>query len=888
MGLTHLLLTSLAAVALLTLASTPAPSDPMACLTDSAPFINTWLVIGTYGNDKSNSGYDKDYIGEADAQPVEGADAGGRVWRYFDDRLFSRNYDDYQDLFSYFKVKRNESVAAKVAYAHAYIFSVVPQSGQLRFGADNEFKAWLNGKLVASSTESKPHRDMVRADVSLTKGWNRLLVKIANQEDGRFGFYARVCGPDGMPIPGLIYSTADGHGKLAVCTKEMSDIGSGNTPKAFTEWPYVGADVESGVSPKLLPYLRLKPEFMMHGSPFFLSASGGSPPYRWALADGKLPAGLTIDKNGAVIGTVARTARPGKYAFRVSVTDSAGGVAARDLDMTVSIRPNRWYETAKLVALMHRPESLVDSEIPKLAALMKKQGYGCGMIISYNNGDFKYRWPSIFEPNNPLGDVVGKYKAALEAQGIKFGMYMGNIIGPNHGGDNGGILMVEDAMRRYKPAALWFDWLSPDVNGYMSLDALYSMVRSISPETVIVINGTHTLHNGDWDAVCLEGWGAWGNYKWAVWPEPIKWAKKVPEESWRLVVDRGFQKKMTPAVTGHDDQFDLDCDREWQDYLKVQLSIIGEGQVANIDHTGTLEDGLNADGKLTSLEGSFIYQVHKKMAEWENPAGVPSLVESYTQVDRGPLSDAPWGYNTINLPRTAIYIHMMKNEIGKTGVPSGGRLIVGPMRVKVRRVVWMNKNADLHFNQDKSDLVIGLEPLAADPVDTILKIELERAYPWVESNAVERDRKPKPKPTPPGNLATGKPARLLSNDGKRELVPSGVNEASFGVDADPNTCAQGGGDWAWTYQVDLQAIHSLTRLVTHFLKTSYATDFKVLLSADGQSWAEIAHIVDNKEMDHEFSIDKTAARYIRIQSLKPDGPNQPGGQMAIAELEAYD
>ncbi len=113
----------------------------------------------------------------------------GRPGDTFDDRLFSRNYDDYQDLFGYFQVKRRESVAAKVAYAHVYAHSDAAQEAQLRIGADNEFKAWVNGVLVAASTGSNPQRDAVKAAAKLQAGWNRILVKIANQEAGRLGFY---------------------------------------------------------------------------------------------------------------------------------------------------------------------------------------------------------------------------------------------------------------------------------------------------------------------------------------------------------------------------------------------------------------------------------------------------------------------------------------------------------------------------------------------------------------------------------------------------------------------------------------------------------------------------------------------------------------------------
>ena len=72
----------------------------------NAPFINTWLVIGTFDSPSTAV--------ENTVNPTEGNTTNGKQWRYFDDRLFSRNLDDYQDLRSYYKIKRKESVAAKV------------------------------------------------------------------------------------------------------------------------------------------------------------------------------------------------------------------------------------------------------------------------------------------------------------------------------------------------------------------------------------------------------------------------------------------------------------------------------------------------------------------------------------------------------------------------------------------------------------------------------------------------------------------------------------------------------------------------------------------------------------------------------------------------------
>ena len=160
-------------------------------------------MLGCFDNDPKNAGYKRDWTAETKVEPRQGLISAGKTWRYFDDRLFSRNYDDYQDLFGYFKIKRGESVAAKVAYAHVYVYSDVPQEGQLRIGADNEFKAWLNGALVASSTRGNPQRDAVKADAKLRAGWNRILVKIANQEEGRLGFYARLSDKEGRPLGGV-------------------------------------------------------------------------------------------------------------------------------------------------------------------------------------------------------------------------------------------------------------------------------------------------------------------------------------------------------------------------------------------------------------------------------------------------------------------------------------------------------------------------------------------------------------------------------------------------------------------------------------------------------------------------------------------------------------
>jgi hypothetical protein len=616
-----------------------------------------------------------------------------------------------------------------------------------------------------------------------------------------------------------------------------------------------------------------KPELALNASNFVLTAEGGVPPYRWALASGSLPEGLTLREDGTIEGTVAKAAYLKDYWFEVTVTDAKATTARGSLQITVRERPNKWVEEARLTALIHHPECLTgharrDSTIfDEFADLMKRQGYGLGMVISYNNGGHKYRWPSIYEPDNPNGILMGRYKAALEKAGIPFGMYVGNLNGPNHGGDNGAILLIEDAIRQYRPAAFWFDWAGWDG---VSLDALYSMIKSYNPDTVVILNGIPTMSNGDWDIICMEGWGAWGEQEkhWGLMPFDIAWPKKNAVESWRLVADPAFE-------------YSKDVWPDWQEYVRLQIALIGEGRIANIDHSPTISSGLDENGCLPSLDNSPVMAAHRKMADWANPPGLPPLYESYVQVNPGPLVSAAWGYSTINLPRDGIYLHLVRTPYGKTGFPDNGILGVGPLAQPVTSVSCMNTGSALPFEQEQDKLRIDLSGLTPDPVDTIIKIVLAEACPDSEPPRISVTDA-----VPPGNLAYGKPARLLSRDGSHSLVASAFHMALYGVDGLPMTFACGGGEWAWTFHVDLEAVHLVDHIVIHFAD-GYPTEYKVQVSPDAVDWMIVHHGAGRPKSRYELPFAPTPARFVRVECVKPDGPEQEGIQMHIAELEVY-
>ena len=143
-------------------------------------------------------------------------------------------------------------------------------------------------------------------------------------------------------------------------------------------------------------------------------------------------------------------------------------------------------------------------------------------------------------------------------------------------------------------------------------------------------------------------------------------------------------------------------------------------------------------------------------------------------------------------------------------------------------------------------------------------------------------------PLPPGNLAYRKQAKLLSLDGSHELqVNGGVHFPKLGVDGRPGTIALAGGEWPWTYEVDLIDTADVRRVKVTF-GDGYATHLELRLSVDGQTWQTVAAKENHDGSPFEATFGPVRARYVRVCALKPDGPGQPGSQMSIRELEVYE
>src|SRR5262245_21421283 len=165
---------------------------------DSQPLeyftIKDWLVAGPYHLDDPVRDFDHDFLGgEATVEPARDAKAGTAVWKPLrvgietqsrhdhNEGTCGQSYVDFLFTFGKITVEGNSTVKIdgdfvnKIAYAHTYIHAPAEAKVQLQVPFDGAAgRYWLNGKPTDLDPKSRSGKAM---EVTLAKGWNRLLVK---------------------------------------------------------------------------------------------------------------------------------------------------------------------------------------------------------------------------------------------------------------------------------------------------------------------------------------------------------------------------------------------------------------------------------------------------------------------------------------------------------------------------------------------------------------------------------------------------------------------------------------------------------------------------------------------------------------------------------------
>lgn len=173
-------------------------SSPQAFRTTDEPipaFAQDWLVNGYYRPADPRLTLAIDFLG---AEPLvvasEGDIVGDKAW------VKVPSIADALDLGRVFGFPVDSA-----AYAYVCIYSPATQPGVLLLGSDDGVKIWLNGELIwTNETYRRMIPDQDSVPITLSKGWNRLLVKIS-QGGGAWRLAARITDPKGNPIPGLFF-----------------------------------------------------------------------------------------------------------------------------------------------------------------------------------------------------------------------------------------------------------------------------------------------------------------------------------------------------------------------------------------------------------------------------------------------------------------------------------------------------------------------------------------------------------------------------------------------------------------------------------------------------------------------------------------------------------
>lgn len=175
-------------------------------------------------------------------------------------------------------------------------------------------------------------------------------------------------------------------------------------------------------------------------SPFFqLTAEGGTPPYSWSIANGTLPTGLQLDKDGKVRGMASKE---GDYPFTAKVTDAKGATNTKALTFEAAPYRSKWYSDAKFGFFIQwgvftQPSlkgkdgiAQFEKRITKFNADQWVQNVidlgGKSLTLTINAGDGVRLWPSTTPSKLELKTTRNIVKELIDAchkKGIKFIAY---------------------------------------------------------------------------------------------------------------------------------------------------------------------------------------------------------------------------------------------------------------------------------------------------------------------------------------------------------------------------------------------------------------------------------------------------------------------------------
>lgn len=280
----------------------------------------------------------------------------------------------------------------------------------------------------------------------------------------------------------------------------------------------------------------------------FLSATGGTPPFRWNLINGSLPAGLSMDTSGEING---RPDQLGTRKFVIEVSVSDGRTVSKDFSITV-VGPEGVpaapvpYSPAPGSTITDDPPFFDWSE-PEHAAGYEiwicEEEFSCSTHVTLDESE--YTPPSSLPPS-----ITGTYLWAVRARNDD-GVW----------GDGGGewwfiiaepvpeapILLTPTSGSTLTDATVFFDWSEPE-----HATQYYLYIRSSSRGTFSLLDTSETTREyGDgtyyWSVRAGNSQNIWGEWSDSLQfsvevsaPGPIVTTNSLPNGTVGVTYDGGF------------------------------------------------------------------------------------------------------------------------------------------------------------------------------------------------------------------------------------------------------------------------------------------------------------------------------------------------------------
>lgn len=185
------------------------------------------------------------------------------------------------------------------------------------------------------------------------------------------------------------FSVVSGTQRGTICVEFYADRSDNNVTNGIANLVYngVGVPVDFAFATSALA-VTTEPELPdgFFGTPYaqFLAATGGVPPYTWALGTGStLPSALTLSTDGVISGTPTQVGD--SFGFVAQVTDAVGAVASRAFQ--ISIKDAAGFLLR--VATTTLPEGTV--------------GVPYAGVVTAVNGTPPYTWTAL---PNPVGGIT--------------------------------------------------------------------------------------------------------------------------------------------------------------------------------------------------------------------------------------------------------------------------------------------------------------------------------------------------------------------------------------------------------------------------------------------------------------------------------------------------